>query len=53
MDNEIAGSRILLVEDEETLAGGLEYNLSAEGTWLHGQKTAGKQSGYLILKNLI
>ena len=29
--NEHAGSRILLVEDEETLAIGLEYNLSAEG----------------------
>ncbi len=29
--NEHAGSRILLVEDEENLAIGLEYNLSAEG----------------------
>ncbi|MBN2092807.1 response regulator transcription factor, partial [candidate division KSB1 bacterium] len=34
--NEFAGSHILLVEDEETLAVGLEYNLRAEGynvTW--------------------
>ncbi len=31
MDNEISGSRILLVEDEETLAVGLEYNLTADG----------------------
>ncbi len=34
--NEFAGSQILLVEDEETLAVGLEYNLRAEGyavTW--------------------
>jgi two-component system, OmpR family, alkaline phosphatase synthesis response regulator PhoP len=31
MDNDFAGSRILLVEDEETLAVGLEYNLTEEG----------------------
>ena len=31
MKDELAGSRILLVEDEETLAAGLEYNLSEEG----------------------
>jgi DNA-binding response OmpR family regulator len=30
-DNNIKGSRILLVEDEETLAVGLEYNLTEEG----------------------
>jgi len=29
--NEFAGNRILLVEDEETLAIGLEYNLTEEG----------------------
>jgi len=43
MDNEIAGSTILLVEDEETLAGGLEYNLSAEGylvTWAKNGREA-------------
>src|ERR1035437_1150221 len=31
MENEFKGSRILLVEDEETLAMGLEFNLSDEG----------------------
>lgn len=31
MKNPFVGSRILLVEDEETLAVGLEYNLNAEG----------------------
>jgi len=31
LKNEYAGSRILLVEDEESLAIGLEYNLSEEG----------------------
>ena len=34
--NNLSGSKILLVEDEETLAVGLEYNLSEEGyrvTW--------------------
>ncbi len=30
-ENDYAGSRILLVEDEESLAIGLEYNLSEEG----------------------
>ncbi|HFE62955.1 MAG TPA: response regulator transcription factor, partial [Caldithrix sp.] len=29
--NNLSGSKILLVEDEETLAVGLEYNLSEEG----------------------
>ena len=29
--NEFAGSRILLVEDEESMAVGLEYNLTEEG----------------------
>jgi DNA-binding response OmpR family regulator len=35
-ENELTGSRILLVEDEETMGMGLEYNLSEEGyqvTW--------------------
>ena len=31
MENEFKGSRILLVEDEETLALGLEFNLTDEG----------------------
>lgn len=31
MSSEITGARILLVEDEENLALGLEYNLTAEG----------------------
>lgn len=31
MENDFKGSRILLVEDEETLAMGLEFNLSDEG----------------------
>jgi len=31
MDENFSGSRILLVEDEETLAVGLEYNLTEEG----------------------
>ena len=31
MNDEFSGSRILLVEDEETLAVGLEYNLTEEG----------------------
>ncbi|MDR3669076.1 MAG: response regulator transcription factor [Ignavibacteriaceae bacterium] len=30
-NNEYKGARILLVEDEETLAGGLEFNLTDEG----------------------
>lgn len=30
-NNDYKGARILLVEDEETLAGGLEYNLTDEG----------------------
>jgi len=30
-DNKFSGSKILLVEDEETLASGLEYNLTEEG----------------------
>ena len=29
--NQFSGKKILLVEDEETLAIGLEYNLSEEG----------------------
>ena len=29
--DEFAGSRILLVEDEESLAVGLEYNLTSDG----------------------
>jgi len=31
MDNEFRGSKILIVEDEESLAVGLEYNLTEEG----------------------
>lgn len=31
LENHLIGSRILLVEDEDTLAMGLEYNLSEEG----------------------
>ena len=31
MENDFKGSRILLVEDEETLANGLEFNLTDEG----------------------
>jgi DNA-binding response OmpR family regulator len=31
VENEYPGSRILLVEDEESLAVGLEYNLTEEG----------------------
>src|SRR3990172_6892258 len=41
--NEYEGSRILLVEDEETLAAGLEYNLTEEGyqvTWVQNGKDA-------------
>jgi two-component system alkaline phosphatase synthesis response regulator PhoP len=41
--NEYKGSRILLVEDEETLAVGLEYNLAEEGyevTWVQNGRDA-------------
>ncbi len=43
MNDGIACSRILLVEDEESLAVGLEYNLTAEGylvTWAKNGKEA-------------
>jgi two-component system, OmpR family, alkaline phosphatase synthesis response regulator PhoP len=43
MGDTISGSRILLVEDEETLAVGLEYNLTSEGylvTWAKNGKEA-------------
>ena len=42
-DNKFSGSKILLAEDEETLASGLEYNLSEEGyavTWAEDGKKA-------------
>jgi DNA-binding response OmpR family regulator len=42
-NNEFSGSRILLVEDEETLAVGLEFNLSDEGyhvTWVQDGRAA-------------
>jgi two-component system alkaline phosphatase synthesis response regulator PhoP len=42
-ENPFKGSRILLVEDEETLAVGLEYNLSEEGyvvTWVDDGRKA-------------
>lgn len=43
MSNNFNGSRILLVEDEETLAVGLEYNLTEEGylvTWAKNGREA-------------
>ncbi len=43
MDDNFSGSRILLVEDEETLAVGLIYNLTEEGylvTWAKNGKEA-------------
>jgi len=42
-DSKFSGSKILLVEDEETLASGLEYNLTEEGyavTWAEDGKKA-------------
>ncbi len=42
-DNDYRGSRILLAEDEETLAVGLEYNLQEEGfqvVWVNDGKKA-------------
>jgi DNA-binding response OmpR family regulator len=42
-NNEFSGSRILLVEDEETMAVGLEFNLSDEGyhvTWVQDGRAA-------------
>jgi len=42
-DSKFSGSKILLVEDEETLASGLEYNLTEEGyavTWAENGKKA-------------
>ena len=42
-ENPFKGSKILLVEDEETLAVGLEYNLSEEGydvTWAEDGRMA-------------
>ncbi len=43
MENEFKGSRILLVEDEETLALGLEFNLTDEGYSVEWAKD-GKQA---------
>jgi DNA-binding response OmpR family regulator len=50
--NSIKGSKILLVEDEETLAVGLEYNLTADGyivTWVKD----GKEALQFISKNKV
>jgi len=48
--NEHAGSRILLVEDEENLAKGLDYNLSEEG-YVVTRAENGKQALELFAQN--
>lgn len=59
-DEHFKGSKILLVEDEESLAGGLEYNLMEEGykiTWAKDGKQAlefyEKQEFDLILLDIM
>ncbi len=50
MENKFKGSKILLVEDEETLAIGLEYNLTDEGYVVEWAKD-GKQALQLFSSN--
>ena len=50
-NNSFKGSRILLAEDEETLAAGLEYNLTDEGYTVDWAKDGKQALHYFETRN--